>query len=79
LRLLLRPWRGPWTEELSPPQGVLELSLEDGPASRVLVRVWLDPDSAEPADVARIPSSQVGTAWGERLALDFVERLLARA
>lgn len=77
LRFTLRPWRGPWTEELAPPSGRLVLSLED--EDSVSVRAWLDPESEEPEHEAKVPPMRVSAAWLERLVLDFVERLLSRA
>jgi hypothetical protein len=77
LRFSVRPWRGPWTEELSPPRGTLVLSLEGEDAVRVCA--WLDPEADEPAEEASVPPMRINAAWLERLVLDFVERLLARA
>jgi hypothetical protein len=81
LRFSLRPWRGPWTDELSPPRGTLVLSLEGSEASEdvVSVRFWLDPEADEPTDEMRVPPARVNAAWLERLVLDFVRRLLERA
>ncbi|MEX2048867.1 MAG: hypothetical protein WEB90_04755 [Gemmatimonadota bacterium] len=81
LRFSLRPWRGPWTEELSPPRGTLVLSLEGAGASEdaVSVHVWLDPEAEEPTDEMRVAPGRVNAAWLERLVLDFVERVFARA
>jgi hypothetical protein len=82
LRFSLRPWRGPWTDELAPPRGTLVLSLEGAAGASedaVSVRFWLDPEAEEPTDEMRVPPVRVNAAWLERLVLDFVERLLARA
>ncbi len=79
LRLAMRPWRGPWTEDLAPPQGILELSLPEGAEGPVTVRVWLDAEAATPDEESRVPTARLGAAWLEQLVLGFVERLLARA
>jgi hypothetical protein len=81
LLLSLRPWRGPWTDELSPPQGTLELALEAGPEGQVAVRMWLDanPEADEPTEMVRLAPARLSAAWLEGLTLDFVGRLLARA
>ena len=78
LRLSFRPWRGPWTEKLSPPGGVLELALEDGPEGPVTVRVRLDPEAPEPTEELRVSPAKLGAAWLEGHALGFVERVLHR-
>lgn len=78
LRLLLRPWRGPWTEELSAPLGVLELVLADGPGGPVTVRTWLDAESAEPTDEMEVPPSRVGAAWLDQAVVAFVKARLTR-
>lgn len=79
VRLTVRPWRGPWTEELSPPRGTLELAMEPGPEERVAVRVWLFAEAEAPSEEVRVPPPKLGAAWLEGTVLDFVERLLARA
>ena len=79
LRLTVRPWRGPWTEELAPPRGTFELALEPGAEEGVTVRLWLDLEAQAPSDAARVPPSRISAAWLEGAILDFVARLLARA
>jgi hypothetical protein len=79
LRFSLLPWRGPWTEELSPPRGVLVLAIENEGEERVVVRIWLDAEANEPTEETRLPPIRVGAAWLELLVVDFVERLLERA
>jgi hypothetical protein len=78
-RLVLRPWRGPWTEGLSPPRSALELAVESVPAEQVVVRLWLDVDAPEPTEELRVPPTKLSAAWLEGLALELVERALARA
>jgi hypothetical protein len=78
VRLTLVPWRGPWTEELSPPRGTFELALETGPDELVAVRMWLDVDTNAPTEELRVAPSKLGAAWLEGRVLDFVARVLAR-
>jgi hypothetical protein len=77
LTLSLRPWRGPWTHELSPAGGRLELTLEDGPAGPVTVRTWLDATDDEATAETVGPAAKLSAGWLEAPALDFGERLLA--
>jgi hypothetical protein len=79
VRLTVRPWRGPWTDDPAPPRGILELALEAGTEERVTVRSWLSPEAPAPYEEVRVPPSKVGAAWLEGAILDFVARLLARA
>jgi hypothetical protein len=79
VRLTFKPWRGPWTEELSPPLSVLELAVECEPAERIAVRMWLDSEATEPTDEATVAPNKLGAAWLEGIVLDFVARALARA
>ena len=79
VRLSMRPWRGPWTEELSPPEGALELMLDDRPEERVVVRIWLDNAATAPAEEAHVTTAKLGAGWLEQLAADFVARMLSRA
>lgn len=79
LRLSVRPWRGPWSEETSPQGGVLVLALEDAPEERVLVRAWLATEAEEPTGGTSIAPIRVSAAWLERLVVGFVAQLLERA
>ncbi|MBM4183335.1 MAG: hypothetical protein FJ207_03815 [Gemmatimonadetes bacterium] len=79
IRLIFKPWRGPWTEELSPPRSMLVLVLASEPEDRIIVRTWLDGEANEPADETSIPTTKVSAAWLESVVLEFVERVLARA
>jgi hypothetical protein len=79
LRLTLRPWRGPWTEELHPPRGVLELTLDAGPDGPVTVRTWLDDEADHSTEQVSVPPTRLSAGWLESHAVHFVERLLARA
>ena len=79
VRLTVRPWRGPWTEDLSAPCGTLELAMEPGPEERVAVRMWLDSEAEAPSEALSVPPAKLGAAWLEGAVLDFVARLLSRA
>lgn len=79
IRLTVRPWRGPWTEGLSPPAGVLELELDTGEDEQVIMRIWLDPEADEPTAETSVPPARLGAAWLDAQVLDFVAKLLERA
>lgn len=79
IRLTVRPWRGPWTEGLSPPAGMFELELQGGGDDQVIMRIWLDVDGAEPSAETTVPPARLGAAWLDAQVLDFVARLLERA
>ena len=79
LRLTLRPWRGPWTEELHPPQGLLEVTLDAGPDGPVTLRTWLDDEADRPTEEAEVSPSKLSAGWLGSHVVHFIERLLARA
>lgn len=79
IRLTFRPWRGPWTEELSPPRSLLELVVESVPEDQIVVRIWLDGEASEATDETSVSAAKLGAAWLEAVVLDFAERVLARA
>lgn len=81
LLLSLRPWRGPWTDELCPPQGTLELALEAGAEGQVAVRMWVDanPETDEPTEALSLALASLSATRLEGLAVEFVARVLARA
>ncbi len=78
LRLLFRPWRGPWTEQLAAPLGVLELVLADDSEERVALRTWLDVESPQPTQEVLVSPARLGAEGLQRAALDFVRARLAR-
>jgi hypothetical protein len=77
-RLTFRPWRGPWTEKLSPPASALELAVTSPHSEQIAVRVWLDVEASEPTEEIRVPPSKLGAGWLEGVVLEFVQRALAR-
>jgi hypothetical protein len=79
LLLSVRPWRGPWTQELAPPRGTLAIVLHGGPEEHIVVRFSLDSDAEEPAREMRVSPARISAVWLERVVVEFVERLLARA
>jgi hypothetical protein len=79
VRLTVRPWRGPWSEKLSPPTGVLELALEVERELEIVMRTWLDANDSQPTDESCVPSARLSAAWLDSQVLDFVAKLLRRA
>ena len=79
VRLSMRPWRGPPSGDPAAPIATLELALEAG-GEHLVAQVSGDGDSGPPGhDRSRIPVGELDTARIERLASEFIARVLAGA
>lgn len=79
IRLVVTPWTGPLDEDDEARWGVLELALEARPEEVVVARYWLGPPAGRPVLESSLPGPNVAAAWLERIAVDFLARLMALA
>jgi len=78
IRLAVRPWRGPLSEQLSV-EGLLEIRIEREPEEVVEVWYSITPPCGAPLPADRITAVKLDAGWLEGRVLAFVGALLGRA